>query len=357
MWFRSLLKLLAAATASLVVVLSFIGIFGIFFLKGEAEQFDNPQGVTVTHSLARSNSQGAVSLFWNLAVTGRSAVQRHLVIHRLDARPGEMTSLCPHLNPLALAPGPDADHVLVGDCDGSIFLLDLRHPTAEPIHIGRQPDGSVIDLACSPDGRLVVAQGPFRLCAWDLATRSPRWCLEDFYNCVFSLRPESSLAILSTRRNELIEIDLADGCTLRTLAHYRAAPSAVALCPDGNHLAILLANGHLQLLDSHTAAVRWEKESPGKLAWATGRFVAFSPTGKLLVTAAPDRASDLTVWDVTTGQPIKELRGHTNFVNGAAFAPDGSLRSWGLDRTIRVWNLDAGIAKRVISLMPPPKRT
>ena len=131
-----------------------------------------------------------------------------------------------------------------------------------------------------------------------------------------------------------------------------------ALSPDGRQLAVVIpAIGNLRLLDSHTGAVRWDKKHPRIRLTPTNHFVAFSPSGNLLVTAGQDRGSDLTVWCVATGQAIKRLRGHASFVNGAAFAADGSLRSWSADGTIRVWDLDTGVAKRVISLMPPPEGT
>jgi len=347
----------AAAAASLAVVIFFIGLLGIAFLPREARQLANLQYISVTHSLATSKSQPAVSLFWAIAATGTSGCRHHIVIHLLDASPGEIMFLCPRLHPVALAPGPDADHVLVGNCDGTIYLLDLRHPTAEPIQIGRQPDGGVIELACSADGRSIVSQNTYHLYAWDLATRSQRWRREDVAVSSFSLRPDSESAILSTRCGELIEVDLVDGRTLRTLARFSFPPLATALSPDGRLLAILLDNGHLHLLDSHTAAVRWDKKSSRICESATGRFLAFSPSGKLLVTSGQDRGRDLTLWNVVTGQPIKELRGHINNVCGAAFVTDRSLRSWGTDGTIRVWNLDAGIATRVASLMPPREGT
>jgi WD40 repeat protein len=358
MWFRSWLDPFPAAASSLAVVVFFIGLLGIVFLPREARQLAQPQYVSVTHSLATRTNQPAVSLFRAMDTTGTRGCRRHVAIHGLDVSPLEIVFPCPLLNPFALAPGPDADHALVGNCDGTIYLLDLRHPTAEPIQIGRQSDGGVIDLACFADGRFVVSLGSFHLYVWDLATHSQRWRREDVAANSFSLHPDSNSAILSTRQGELIEIDLANGRTVRTLARYRFPALATALSPDGRQLAIALApNGSLRLLDSQTAAVRWDAKSSRICGMATAGFLAFSPSGKLLVTAGQNSGKDLTVWNAVTGQPIKELRGHTNFVSGAAFATEGSLRSWGIDGTIRVWNLNTGIATRVISLMPPTERT
>jgi WD40 repeat protein len=65
--------------------------------------------------------------------------------------------------------------------------------------------------------------------------------------------------------------------------------------------------------------------------------LAFSPDGKLLVTAMKF-GRPLDVWDVKTGLKVRTLRGHTGFVNDVTFTPDGRLVSCSWDRTIRFWN-------------------
>lgn len=61
--------------------------------------------------------------------------------------------------------------------------------------------------------------------------------------------------------------------------------------------------------------------------------VAFSPDGALLATASDDRTARL--WDVATGQTTRTLTGH---FYGVAFSPDGTLlATTGSDRTARLW--------------------
>ena len=50
--------------------------------------------------------------------------------------------------------------------------------------------------------------------------------------------------------------------------------------------------------------------------------VAFSPDGRRLASASEDRT--VRVWDAATGQETLTLKGHTDFVTGVAFSPDGS---------------------------------
>ena len=69
---------------------------------------------------------------------------------------------------------------------------------------------------------------------------------------------------------------------------------------------------------------------------------AFSPDGKLIVTASFDNTARL--WDAETGKQIGEpLTGHTAGVLNAAFSPDGRrlvTASW--DKTARLWDVETG---------------
>src|ERR1700722_15251352 len=69
--------------------------------------------------------------------------------------------------------------------------------------------------------------------------------------------------------------------------------------------------------------------------------LAFSPDGKLLVTAGFDNV--LKVWDAATGKELRELKGHTKPVYCVTFNKDGSLiASSSDDQTIRIWNAADG---------------
>jgi WD40 repeat protein len=69
--------------------------------------------------------------------------------------------------------------------------------------------------------------------------------------------------------------------------------------------------------------------------------VAFSPDGRRLVGAAPNRS--LMVWDVASGEQIARLEGHQGRrVLSVTFSPDGTrLASASDDRTVRLWDLAA----------------
>jgi WD40 repeat protein len=50
------------------------------------------------------------------------------------------------------------------------------------------------------------------------------------------------------------------------------------------------------------------------------------------------------VWDVSTGVELKELKGHTDWVNSVAFSSDGTrIVSGSIDESVRVWDVSTGV--------------
>src|SRR5271157_1511328 len=68
---------------------------------------------------------------------------------------------------------------------------------------------------------------------------------------------------------------------------------------------------------------------------------AFSPDGKLIVTAGMDHSA--RVWDAVSGRLLATLSGHSGPVNDAGFSPDGkSVVTASDDGTARVWDAVSG---------------
>ena len=71
--------------------------------------------------------------------------------------------------------------------------------------------------------------------------------------------------------------------------------------------------------------------------------IAFDTSGKRLAAAGRDGA--VGVWDVTTGELLREFDGHDNLVIGVAFTPDGAkLVTTSADGTALIWDLTGRLA-------------
>ena len=76
--------------------------------------------------------------------------------------------------------------------------------------------------------------------------------------------------------------------------------------------------------------------------------VAVSPDGRHVVTGSDDHT--VAVWDLDTGERLRELTGHRGAVTSVAVSPDGRHVVTGSDdHTVAVWDLDTGERLRVLA--------
>jgi WD40 repeat protein len=83
-----------------------------------------------------------------------------------------------------------------------------------------------------------------------------------------------------------------------------------------------------------TAATSGGERLPltGHSNWVSG--VAFSPDGTRLATSMDSTAR---VWDVASGKLLASLTGHSEGVSGVAFSPDGTRLASSGDKTAIIW--------------------
>jgi WD40 repeat protein len=348
------LRLAVATGLSLSVVSFFTAALGVAFWAVDPHRM--PAYVSVLQSLtvgSSTSAPSAVTLFWTMEQTGTEGRQLHLAVHPLDTTAAARILGGSDLRPYAIAAAPDQDHILVGTWNGEIQLLNLHAADAAPVCIGRQPDGAVAALSLADDGQTILSQGPHALHAWNLASRTKRWTRDDLGAYCHALLPGSEFGIVCTLDYRVLEIDLATGRVSRTLARYHSPILGSALDPKGRKLALLRADSTLLVLDTRTAAPCWERKIHRADRTAPGRMAAFSPCGTLLVTSGNSEANCLAIWNVATGQLVRELRGHRSVVQGASFDSCDALRSWAADGTIRLWNIPSGATEQINQLPVP----
>ena len=85
------------------------------------------------------------------------------------------------------------------------------------------------------------------------------------------------------------------------------------------------------------------------------KAVSLTSDGLLAVSGSDDQT--LRVWDVESGQCLRTLKGHTDWVSAVSLTPDGHRAvsgSW--DKTLRVWDVESGQCL-VITPLSAPVRT
>jgi hypothetical protein len=70
------------------------------------------------------------------------------------------------------------------------------------------------------------------------------------------------------------------------------------------------------------------------------RTAGYTPDGRNIASSS---TSAIDIWDVASGRLVRQLEGHTDFVNALAVSPDGRrLASGSYDFTVRLWDIQTG---------------
>lgn len=257
--------------------------------------------------------------------------------------PGQAAYYC-------LAFSPDSQMLLAGDSGGRVVLWDVAEQTTAFSTAAHTE--TVYGVAFSPNGRefaSVSFDKTLKLWATEerkLVASLPK--AEDFetLEAILSVAtsPDGKL-VASTHEDRTIRLrDAKSGSLLRSFLGHEDVTSAIVFSPDGKLLASAGYDHEVKLWDvsqgeqtSGTSdAPPLKKRFQGHTNWIFG--LQFSPDGKMLVSGGYDKT--IRIWDVASGEQRSQLDGHTAAVRSVAISPDGKwLASGGSDKSCRIWNL------------------
>ncbi|OSD08495.1 dynein regulator [Trametes coccinea BRFM310] len=165
--------------------------------------------------------------------------------------------------------------------------------------------------------------------------------------------------IVSASRDQTIRIfDVASTHLVRTITGHTDWVRCVDPCEDGRLIATCSNDQTARIIDPLTGETKMELRDHQHTvevvvfapisSYAAIRELAGLPStdrsnrpGAYVATGARDKT--IKIWDTQTGQLLRTLQGHDNWVRSLVFHPSGKfLLSASDDKTIRVWELATG---------------
>jgi WD40 repeat protein len=233
----------------------------------------------------------------------------------------------------ALAVSPDGKTLAAAGMNNTIRRWQL--PEGKEIFVTDGHLGAVTAVVYSSDGKLVASAsqtGEIRL--WDPTTGKDLKKIGGghFGDVLLAFAPDNRTLAAASDGQPIRLYGVPGGQETKTIpVKDGEAVKSLAFAPNGKTLAVGFRQNVARLY-----AVGGERE-PVNLAYTGGvEALAFSPDGKRLAGAGWDK---VTIWDVTTGQPERQL-GKAQRVAALAFASNNQQLAVGnYDATVHVWNV------------------
>ena len=234
---------------------------------------------------------------------------------------------------------PDGKYLLTGSADTTIKLWGMD--TGKEVHTFVGHTDEIVRVTFLPDGKSMVSgSADTTVKLWDIATGREIYTLQSHLDRLesVSISEDGRLLLTSGQGGPLRLWETATGREVRS---FTEIGGMAVISPDGKYV--------MGSTDDHTATIV-DVSTGQKLHTLRGHTdwfysMAFSADDQYALTGSIDNTAKL--WDVATGREVFTIRGHSSSIRSVAFSPDGNyILTGSADRTARLWEVATGMEVR-----------
>lgn len=240
------------------------------------------------------------------------------------------------VHPISMATGPLGHQVALGMEDTTIRIVDAATRVTQKTLTGHKT--TIQAIAWSPNGRwLASGDEKANIYLWDTKTWTKVKNLTGHTRPIQALSFNSaSTQLISTGQDDVVKVwDLANLSKEKmSLQGGGANFYGARFIGKSNDFAMATLQQGARLYTAQKTMRGWLTGHGGQGTM----FVDFNPSATMAVTAGRDNNASL--FDMKTMNRIGSLKGHTDWVMAAVFAPNGKwVATSSTDRTVKIWDV------------------
>ncbi len=187
------------------------------------------------------------------------------------------------------------------------------------------------------------------VCMINVATGQPIQTFSTHYR-VTALEYSSDGKMIATVGSGGVQLWNATTAKLmKTLFDKKQGVNCISFSPDSKTVAIGCTDGTMQWCDVKSGTNF--RTFTGYMEAYTGPLVEsepikYSTDGKII---GITDSRDINLWNVNTGEHLRTLTGHDNYITGFSYSPDGkTIATASTDGTARLWDVDTGEHRKIL---------